>query len=179
MTTWMLLDRTDDLLPALFRTMDHPDFVELFNSTELARYSESSPLLVRDNSDSTLLEAMRTAPGTWPGLVIETTQPDEDVRDHLRHILIVRFEPIRKGMLRYWTPDVASHFFPVCSEQALTLWLGPIRRLSWHSPRESQWQSLDNPHATAWHAPSSDNRLMLSAEQSHALEQPFHNRQES
>ncbi len=179
MTTWMLLERTDDLLPALFRTMGHPDFVELFDSTELASYSDSSPLLVHDDSDGALLGAMQTAPGCWPGLVIESEHSNEEVRKHLRHILIVRFGQNRTGMLRYWNPDVARCFFPACSDDALGLWFGPIRRVSWHSPRESQWQSLDNPSAHLWQAPSSNHRLMLSAEQSHGLKHPLQNGQES
>jgi hypothetical protein len=177
MTTWMLLQRTDDLLPALFRQMNNPDFVELFDSTELAVYADSSPLLVTDDSDGTLLEAMRTAPGTWPGLVIESEQPSEAVREHLRQILIVRFEENRKGMLRYWSPKVAERFFSTCTD--FNLWLGPISRLAWATSLETGWRELNNPQVACWQPPSSDQRLTLSAEQSQALSKHISNGQES
>jgi hypothetical protein len=175
MTNWMLLERTDDLLPALFRQMGRPDFVSLFGSTELALYSEFSPLLVKDNHQGSLLQAMKHAPDNWPGLIIESEHSREALLEHLRHILIVRFEPTRKGMLRYWNPGVASHFFPACTDENRNLWLGPICRLSWHvsasAPSEVEWQGVDNPHAELWNPVTPTRPLTLAIEQCHALEQ--------
>ncbi|MGV8863914.1 MAG: DUF4123 domain-containing protein [Pseudomonas sp.] len=171
MTNWMLLERTDDLLPALFRQIDHPDFVPLFDTTELGLYSEFGPLLVKDNYQGALLQAMKHAPDNWPGLIIESEHSREALLEHLRHILIVRFELTRKGMLRYWNPSVASHFFPACSDENLNLWLGPISRLSWHIPSKAEWQGLDNPGAKAWQSATPNRLLTLAIEQCHALEQ--------
>lgn len=177
MTTWMLLERNDDLVPALFRQMNNPDFVELFDSTELAAYADFSPLLVTDDSDGTLLKALQTAPGHWPGLVIESEHGTQAVLRHLRRLLIVRFEENRKGMLRYWSPQVAERFFPACTD--LTLWLGPISRLAWHTSLETGWKELNNPQTACWQPPSSDQRLALSAEQSRVLSKHTSNGQES
>jgi Domain of unknown function (DUF4123) len=177
MTTWMLLEHRDDLLPALFRQMGYLDYEGLFESTELATYSEFGPLLVKDDNDGTLLELMQAAPGDWPGLVIESEHRPEALLDHLRHLLIVRFEQTRIGMLRYWSPAVAERFFPTCTDSSL--WLGPISRLAWHTASEIGWQSLNNPQAGAWQSPSHDQRLTLSAEQNQALAKHLSDGQES
>lgn len=177
MTTWMLLERDDDLLPALFRQMNNPDFVELFDSTELAAYANFSPLLVTDDSDGTLLKALETAPDDWPGLVIESEHGTQAVLQHLRRLLIVRFEENRKGMLRYWSPKVAERFFPTCAD--FNLWLGPITRLTWYTSLETSWRELSNPQVACWQPPSSEQRLTLSPEQSQALSKRISNRQES
>lgn len=179
MTTWMLLEHTDHVLPALFRQMGRPDFVRLFDSTELMIYSQFSPLLVKDDSDGTLLQAIKDAPTHWPGLVIESEHSVEAVREHLRHLLIIRFKQTRKGILHYWNPAVAECFFPACTDENLNLWLGPISRLNWYASSESGWQCLDNPHATTWLPSTSNHLLVLSAEQSLALEQYIANGQES
>jgi hypothetical protein len=179
MSTWILLDRTEDLLPALFRQMNNPDFVELFDSTELAIYADMGPLLVKDDGDGTLLHVTQAAPATWPGLVIESEHSAQALLDHLRHIIIIGFEQSRKGMLRYWSPTVAQHFFPACTTENLNFWLGPISRLSWHSSGENQWQSVDNPRANLWQTPSSNQRLTLSTEQEQALELYIRSRKES
>ncbi|MDY7568026.1 DUF4123 domain-containing protein [Pseudomonas sp. RTC3] len=179
MTTWMLLEHTDHLLPSLFRQMGRPDFVRLFDSTELMIYSQFSPLLVKDDSDGTLLQAIKEAPTHWPGLVIESEHSAEAVLEHLRHLLIIRFKQTRKGMLHYWSPAVAECFFPACTDENLNLWLGPIGRLSWHASPETGWRSLDSSYASTWLPTTSLHLLVLSAEQSQALEPHIANGQES
>jgi hypothetical protein len=174
MTTWMLLEHRDNVLPALFRLMDYPDFTPLFEATELAAYADISPLLVKDDGDGTLLAALHAAPRDWPGLVIESEHSTGTLLNHLRHLLIVRFEQTRTGMLRYWSPNVAGRLFPPCAD--LKPWLGPISRLAWYS--DAEWTELNNPDA-AWQPPSSDHRLTLSEEQSQALSKQTSNGQES
>jgi len=51
--------------------------------------------------------------------------------------------------------------------------------LNWYASRESGWQRLDNPHANTWLPTTSSHLLVLSAEQSLALEQYIANGQES
>lgn len=179
MTTWMLLEHTDHLLLSLFRQMGRPDFVRLFDSTELMIYSQFSPLLVKDDRDGTLLQAIKEAPTHWPGLVITSERSGEAVLEHLRHLLIIRFKQTRKGMLHYWSPAVAECFFPACTDENLNLWLGPIGRLNWHASPETGWQSVDSPYANTWLPTTSNHLLVLSAEQSLALEQYVANGQES
>jgi len=175
MNTWMLLERTDSVLPDIFRQIDIPDFVRLFDTTELAIYAEFSPLLVKDTDQGALLKAMQQAPSHWPGVVINSEHSVDALLQHLRHILLIRFEQSRKGLLRYWSPSVASYFFPACTPENLNLWLGPISRLSWHATLsaqgEARWQQLDNPHANRWAAVASSHPPMLGVEHEQALQQ--------
>ena len=61
MNTWFLLERTEHLLPNLYRQVAQPDLTRLFDSTSLAGYDEQSPLLVKDD-DSKLSAAILQAP---------------------------------------------------------------------------------------------------------------------
>lgn len=66
MTTWMLLEHSDELLAKLFSHSDLPDFVPLFDSTELAAYSAVSPLLVKDDAQGKLSRLVRQNLMTGP-----------------------------------------------------------------------------------------------------------------
>jgi hypothetical protein len=169
MTTWMLLEYSDDLLVKLFSHIDLPDFVRLFDLTELATYSAFSPLLVKDDADGKLSRLMRQAPADWPGLMIDSEHTSHALLNHLRHILIVRLNQNVKGMLRYWNPDIARHFFPACTEANLIDWLGPVSRLQWHSTSTPERQILDNPCASTWLEAATTSLLALSAEQQQSI----------
>jgi hypothetical protein len=171
MSVWMLLEPKEQLLAELFRHVDHPDFVPLFDSTELAIYAAFSPLLVADDSAQTLSRLVRQAPTDWPGLLIESEHSRDALLAHLRHLLIVRFEQTRRGMLHYWNPKVAGPLFFACTHENLADWLGPISRLQWHSTSDTNWQALDNPTAASWLATATKPLLSISLEQSQALEQ--------
>lgn len=168
----MLLEAKDPLLAELFRQVDHPDFIYLFDTTELAVYRELGPLLIADDSHARLSQWVHQNPVDWPGLIIESEHSTEDLCAHLRHILIVRFEQTRKGVLRYWNPKVAGSFFPACTNGNLADWLGPISRLQWHSTSLEQWQTLDNPSAGQWLS-LSPKPLGISVEQRQALDHLF------
>lgn len=172
MNKWMLLEPREQPLAESFRRVDYPDFVSLFDTTELSIYSELGPLLIADDSDALLSQWVHQVPAEWPGLIIESEHSSEDLRAHLRHILIVRFEQTRKGVLRYWNPKVAASFFPACTDENLTDWLGPISRLQWHSPCVEKWQTLDNPYASQWRS-SAAKPLSISVEQRQALDHLF------
>lgn len=110
MNTWLLLERTNSVLPQLYRKIGAPQLSMLFDTTELAAYTEQSPLLVTTDENSDLLNAVQQTPEDWPGLIIQSEQPTVAVLAHLRQILLVRFEALGRGVLRYSNPVTASYF---------------------------------------------------------------------
>ncbi|MEB0094448.1 DUF4123 domain-containing protein [Pseudomonas sp. CCI1.2] len=173
MSIWMLLEPRKSLLAELFQHVDHPEFTPLFASTEMAAYVEFSPLLVADDSGQALSRSVRLAPGDWPGLIIESEHSCEALLAHLRHILIVRFDQTRTGMLRYWNPAVAERLFSACTEENIASWLGPIDRVHWYSADATEWQTRNTPHAASWLPTGTPSLLSISVEQSRSLNQPL------
>ncbi|MCQ2994126.1 hypothetical protein ALP94_00581 [Pseudomonas savastanoi pv. glycinea] len=152
MNTWLLLERTNSVLPQLYRKIGAPQLSMLFDTTELAAYTEQSPILVTTDESSDLLNAVQQTPEDWPGLIIQSEQPTVVVLAHLRQILLVRFEALGRGVLRYSNPVTASYFFPACQSDSLKYWLGPISRLSWYGGtwgdralNARSWRSLESP----------------------------------
>lgn len=174
---WLLLERTEHLLPELYRLGEDPDPLRLFDGTELAACEEESPLLIDAQANPSLLAAVQNEPLAWPGLLLETTETTEILLAHLRQILFIRFDQERRGVLRYSRPRTASYFFPACAAETLPLWLGPIQRLSWyggtwHERAEGRevWQHLENQQANMWRAETTAHELHLDATQAQALQ---------
>lgn len=174
---WLLLERTDRLLPELYRLGEDPDPIRLFDGTELAACEEESPLLINAQANPSLLAALLNEPLTWPGLLLEATGTTEGLLAHLRHILFIRFDQERRGVLRYSRPRTASYFFPACDAETRPLWLGPIQRLSWyggtwhdHADGREAWQQIDSQQAQMWHPGTTAQELHLSATQEQALQ---------
>lgn len=175
MSIWMLLESTEQRLPQLFRQVGAPELSLLFDSTELAPYHMQSPILVKADDRSGLLEAAQQTPEVWPGLIVQSEHPEEAVLAHLRQILLVRFEGNRRGVLRYSNPTTASYFFPACQTDQLKLWLGPVSHLSWYGGTWAdralghvRWQGLEKPDAINWKA--SVHESVLEANQQLALQ---------
>ncbi|MDY7561568.1 DUF4123 domain-containing protein [Pseudomonas sp. AB6] len=173
MSIWMLLEPRKSLLAELFRQVDHPQLTPLFASTEMAAYVDSSPLLVTDDAKQALSHSVRQAPCDWPGLIIESENSHDALLAHLRHLLIVRFEQTRIGMLRYWHPAVAERLFSACTDENIADWLGPIDRVHWYSADATKWQTRNNPHAAHWLPANTPSWLSISVEQSQSLNQPL------
>ncbi len=157
MTTSLLLERTDHLLEKLYQLLPDPRPKVLFDKTELAPYREKSPLWLMSSTDESLLQAVRSAPEDWPGLIIESPFSNDTLLAHLRHLLIIHFDGIRRGVLRYSNPVTASYFFTSGAPEEKAPWLGPIFRLSWYggtwadlAQGTQRWISLDNPHVSRW-----------------------------
>jgi hypothetical protein len=174
---WLLLERTEHLLPELYRLTEDPDPIRLFDGTELAAYEEESPLLFNALTNPSLVRALENESHAWPGLRLETTETTANLLSHLRHILFIRFDQERRGVLRYSRPRTASYFFPACDAEALSLWLGPIQRLSWyggtwHESADGRevWHHLENRQAKLWHAGTTAHELHLNAAQEQALQ---------
>lgn len=181
---WLLLERTENLLSDLYRIGDNPDPLRLFDATELAHCEEESPLLVSADANPSLAAAVHNDPGAWPGLLLESARPVDDLLAHLRHILFIRFDAQRKGVLRYCSPRTASYFFPACDETSRAFWLGPIRTLSWHGGtwRDSAhgraaWLSVENARAAEWNPAVTKNAApYLDKTQEQALRRQQHER---
>ncbi|MEQ4315063.1 DUF4123 domain-containing protein [Pseudomonas syringae] len=160
MSLYVLLERTDSLLEQLYRLLPAPEPCMLFDETELTNSRQASPVFLDADGQHPLLEAVSENPDDWPGLIIESASPVEVVLAHLRHILLVRFEGNRRGVLRYSHPVTASYFFTAETPQTSTQWLGPISRLRWYggtwadiAQGDQHWISIDNPHASRWKPP--------------------------
>ncbi|MCI8210595.1 hypothetical protein AUC61_13725 [Pseudomonas sp. S25] len=175
MNTWILLERTKSVLAQLYKKVGAPKLSMLFDTTELAAYTEQSPILVTTDETSDLLKAVQQAPEDWPGLIIQSEQPTVAVLAHLRQILLVRFGGRGRGVLRYSNPLTASYFFPSCQTDALKYWLGPINHLSWYGGTwadraldASSWRNIENPEAQSWEPTA--HEAALDSHQQHALQ---------
>ncbi|RMO79891.1 hypothetical protein ALQ33_02187 [Pseudomonas syringae pv. philadelphi] len=176
MNIYLLLERTDSLLKQLYRRLPDPAPTLLFDKTELAAYRDKSPVLLDASIQHPLLNIVLEHPDAWPGLIIESASPVEVVLAHLRHILFVRFEGVRRGVLRYSHPVTASYLFTADTAQSSAQWLGPMSRLRWYggtwadvAQGNQRWMSIDNPHAPHWVPPQPPVPLALSQRQEDAL----------
>jgi hypothetical protein len=176
MNAWLLLERTEHLLPNLYRQVALPDLTRLFDSTPLAAYDEQSPLLVKDDG-SKLFAAIQQAPEQWPGLILRSEHSTTAVLAHLRQILFLNIDQNRKGVLRYSNPTTASYFFPACTASELKFWLGPLTHLSWYggswadkATGQMKWHALENLAANGWQALAVGHQSALSSGQQQALE---------
>ncbi|MGE6793729.1 DUF4123 domain-containing protein [Pseudomonas guineae] len=174
---WLLLEYKDDLLERLYRSGSNPDPYRLFDDTELTPYADHGPLLVNAAENSAIADDFIARPDDWAGLQIDSSQPLHAVLRHLRHILFVGFDSERKGVLRYSNPRTASYFFPALEEGELSIWLGPIRRLSWHSAtwresaaQQAHWHSRENMSADQWQPLDERSHFHLGKSQTEALQ---------
>ncbi|MEH6491696.1 DUF4123 domain-containing protein [Halopseudomonas sp.] len=175
---WLLLERTEHVLPELYQLGEDPDPIQLFDGTELEACSEQSPILIRAWKNPNLLAAVQREPADWAGLLLESASSVGDLLAHLRHILFVRFDAQRRGVLRYSNPRTASYFFPACDRETLSIWLGPIDRVSWYGGtwREKaegaeDWHSVEHQLASVWRSSSTAGELHLNPQQESALQQ--------
>jgi len=181
MNTWVLLERTENLLTRLYQRVSAPDFAMLFADTELALYTDQSPVLVSCDERSDLGSAVQQSPEQWPGLLIRSEHSRAELLAHLRQILFVNFDGERRGVLRYTNPVTASYFFPACEASHLAFWLGPIGRLSWYggtwvdrASNTSAWKTLDNPDAKSWKPFAKAHVLVVEQEQALQCQQQNH-----
>ena len=174
MSTWMLLERKDSALPRIFQQIAAPELALLFDNTELVACRDQSPILVKCDHGSALLENVQNTPEDWPGLLIKSDYSTAIVLAHLRQILFVRFDGNRRGVLRYCSPTTASYFFAACTAGSLSHWLGPISRLSWYGGtwsdqalQQSRWQVCENLETNHWEPRVRE--LSLDSDQQRAL----------
>ena len=97
---FMLLELDEPLLQRLYQLEPDPRPEALFADTELGAYVEQGPWLIQLTPDSPLLSAYRQAPEQWPGVLLSSGRPVDELLAHLRAMLVVQFEGERKGILR-------------------------------------------------------------------------------
>lgn len=169
----MLLELDEPLLRRIYQLEPDPRPEALFADTELGAHVEQGPWLIQLMPDSPLLSAYRQAPEQWPGLLLSSGRPVDELLAHLRAMLVVQFEGERKGILRFYDPRVASYLF--AATEAVTTWLGPIEQLFWYgstwpdrSENISHWHSLRSE--STHHGVPPDGGLILDRTQIAALE---------
>lgn len=170
---YMLLEWDEALLQRIYQLETDPRPQALFAETELASHIEHGPWLMQLTPDSPWLSDYRQTPEQWPGVLLSSSQPVEQLLAHLRKMLVVQFSGNRKGVLRYYDPQVASYLF--MATEAVATWLGPIEQLLWHGAtwaesanRISHWRSVRGEPASTGMSPS--GALILEKMQIVALE---------
>jgi len=175
---FMLLELNEPLLQRIYRLEPDPRPEALFANTELSTHLEQGPWLIQLTPDSPCLFDYRQTPEQWPGLLLSSVQPSDELLVHLRSMLIVRFEGKRKGVLRYYDPQVASYLFS--ATEAVAPWLGPIEQVFWYGPtwaerseNISYWRGLRGEPVSSWMsqkcALTLDNKQIVALER-HQLE---------
>ncbi|WP_167115609.1 DUF4123 domain-containing protein [Billgrantia bachuensis] len=151
---WLILEETGQTLASLYQKVPKLEYEWLFLETPYADFLKRSPLVLRVNDAiGDLLREFAQDPrkGISPGIVVASQASEEEVLAHLRRCLSVAFYGNRKGMLRYYHPDVAAALF-AASEHVSQAWLGPIECWIWHGEAHPR-----TPAASAWHALCADD----------------------
>lgn len=155
---WLVLEETGETLSSLYQQVPALEYTWLFLETPYADFLKRSPVVLRiDETISNVLNAFSQDPreGIAPGIVVASQASQEEVLAHLRHCLNVTFYGNRKGMLRYYHPDMAAALFGA-PEHVGQAWFGPLERWIWHgeahprTPGASTWLALhadDDPSA--------------------------------
>lgn len=105
---FMLLELDDSLLQRIYQLEHDPRPEALFADTELGAHVEQGPWLIQLTPDSPLLSEYRQAPEQWPGVLLSSGRPVDELLSHLRAMLVVQFEDERKGYCA-----ITTHRWPV------------------------------------------------------------------
>ncbi|EPC00227.1 hypothetical protein L861_06960 [Litchfieldella anticariensis FP35 = DSM 16096] len=177
---WLVLEETGQTLASLYDMSPAVEYEWLFLETPFADFLKRSPLILRLNDvRGDILHAFEQDPktGISPGIVVSSQASEAEVFAHLRRCLEVRFYDDRKGMLRYYHPDIAAALFESSSRPSRQ-WLGPLECWIWFGTTLQQ-QHNEGP---CWHALCHDESdvealelnatqpIALSREQEDALE---------
>ncbi|EWH00057.1 DUF4123 domain-containing protein [Halomonas sp. BC04] len=151
---WLVLEESGQTLTSLYRQVPALEYEWLFLETPYADFLKRSPVVLRvNNAMSGMLQAFSQDPrkGISPGIVVASQASEEEVLVHLRRCLSVAFYGDRKGMLRYYHPDVAAALFG-SPEHVSQAWFGPLERWIWHGEAHPRMSA-----ASAWHALCADD----------------------
>lgn len=131
-TAWFLLNQHTDssTIKQLYKNANSPKILLwLYENTLLHSHKEQGAFLV-DCSEQ-LLEDFCQQPNKWPGFLIYSQQTAQELIEHFRKMLVVRFYQEEKGVLNYLDLRVANFLFKMPQEQ-LNTWLGPVDALYWY-----------------------------------------------
>ncbi|EHJ92589.1 DUF4123 domain-containing protein [Vreelandella boliviensis] len=176
---WLVLEENGKTLSSLYRQLQSVDFDWLFLQTRYKDFLKRSPILMPLNQATKgILETFSEDPrkGIAPGVIIASRAPRNEVLAHLRSCLEVTFYGNRKGMLRFYHPDIAAALFSQ-PEGVSRQWFGPIAQWIWQGdeigakPTASPlWQALEADDQTDESVLAPDQVLQLTRHQEQALE---------
>ncbi len=176
LSTYLLLDFTSTLSEQLYQNSPSPVLVSLFQDTQLHELSAQSPVLVPVSLEQELYQAFAQTPETWSGLLLQTSASQPELLASLRRALLVRFDGIRRAVLRYYDPRVASYFFPACTVEDLRTGFNAAQVIAWHgatwadeSVQGKCWQAVHNPRQVSIH--NQEGEPCLTEQQEQALSQ--------
>lgn len=178
---WLVLEENGKTLSTLYRQLQNVDFDWLFLQTRYKDFLKRSPIVLPVNQASRgIVETFSADPrrGIAPGVVISSRAPRNEVLAHLRSCLDVTFYGNRKGMLRFYHPDIAAALFSK-PEGVSRQWFGPIDQWIWQGEEmgvkptaSSLWQALEADDQTDEKVPAAARQLLqLTKQQEQALEQ--------
>ncbi|MBZ5488728.1 DUF4123 domain-containing protein [Halomonas aquamarina] len=176
---WLILEETGKTLSTLYRDFALTDYDLLFLQTRYAEFLKRSPVVVPlQEATKNIFDTFATdsRKSIAPGVVVASAASQQDVLHHLRKCLEVTFYGNRKGMLRFYHPDIAAVLFTK-PENVSAQWFGPIEQWIWQGEEKStlptaipQWQALQSNDQTAATVKETDRVLRLSRHQEQALE---------
>jgi hypothetical protein len=141
-TKWYaLLSHYEGMREQLFSVIDGQEYEPLYLLTSLDVILEISPVFIELKSDrDPLLTELPEASVFYYSAPSEV--PFSVLVAHLRLRLNVLFDGLRKGLLHYYHPRVASYFFSRSSDKETSAWLGPfssVQFLEQCFDREAHW----------------------------------------
>lgn len=156
MKQWLLLDQfSKEISLKQIWKLSSPKMYYLFDDTSLSEYKEEGPLLFGGDIKA-LLADYQTNPTNWHGLIINSSQTEQELIKHLRALLFVTYPPESKGILSYYNIHTASYFSSNTEPAAIATWLGPINSLKWYggtwqqqANEQLQWYEIENPATQA------------------------------
>lgn len=177
---WLVLEENGKTLSTLYRQLQNVDFDWLFLQTRYKDFLKRSPIVMPLNQASRgVLETFSADPrrGVAPGVVISSRAPRNEVLAHLRCCLDVTFYGNRKGMLRFYHPDIAAALFSK-PEGVGRQWFGPIDQWIWQGDEMGVkptapplWRALEAGDQTDERVPAAARQvLQLTKHQEQALE---------
>lgn len=164
---FLVLEETGTIRRELYEREGNPQWVPLFDETQWAAYIHRSPLLIKVEPQSPVLEWFlkhRDDDERLRGLILESEASLAQVAEWGRIPLTMTFNNNRQGLLRYYDPliwhAIAPGAFPGHS---------PVTQAHYwyHPPWYSEGQWLSSPHPM----PLPPGTNALSEEQSAALAQ--------
>ncbi|WP_447529768.1 DUF4123 domain-containing protein [Vreelandella sp. TE19] len=178
-TYWLILEETGNTLASLYSRFGIIDYELLFLKTRYSGFLKRSPIVLPVNQDSRqILEAFASDARTAiaPGVMVRSSEPRQKVLDHLRKCLSVKFYGNRKGMMRFYHPDVAALLFSNMSEVS-DQWFGPLDRWVWQGAELNMplgdklpWQAVTRNTKTVVQENLPEGSLSLTKSQEQALE---------
>jgi hypothetical protein len=125
---WMIVDAARDRrIYALLLDCFYTDRICLFGDGLVPALEIASPYLVRLEYESAKTQRfLAGVAGKQWGIYLKCDESTDDLRRHLRELLIVRHPKGHSMVFRYYDPRVFRAFLPTCSPEELRTVFGKI-----------------------------------------------------